>query len=101
MKCPKCLSKGVKKIPAAQVIDTRPTDGGAMMRRRRICPKCDHRWTTAEVVVDMNGYAGRNSTRAALLLSATSPEISGGLRTRLQKIAGEIAEMALELAGKE
>ncbi len=42
MKCPYCGYEDSK------VTDTRPTDEGAIIRRRRECPKCKSRWTTYE-----------------------------------------------------
>ncbi len=44
MTCPKCKSKNT------EVYDSRKTDKyhGAV-RRRRLCPKCHHSWTTYEI----------------------------------------------------
>jgi transcriptional repressor NrdR len=44
MKCPYC------NCPDTQVKDSRPTDDGAAIRRRRICPDCGGRFTTFERV---------------------------------------------------
>ena len=44
MRCPYCLSENT------QVKDSRPTDENAAIRRRRICPDCDGRFTTFERV---------------------------------------------------
>ena len=44
MKCPYC---GYEE---SKVIDSRPTDEGARIRRRRECLKCSQRFTTYEVV---------------------------------------------------
>ena len=44
MKCPYCFYEDSK------VIDSRPTDEGARVRRRRECLKCLKRFTTYEVV---------------------------------------------------
>ena len=44
MKCPYCGQ------PESKVIDSRSTDEGASIRRRRECPKCGKRFTTYEVV---------------------------------------------------
>lgn len=43
MICPKCHS------PETQVIDKRPSYDGQENRRRRLCLRCQHRWTTFEV----------------------------------------------------
>ncbi len=42
MKCPSCGHEDTK------VIDSRMTDGGSAIRRRRECPKCEFRFTTFE-----------------------------------------------------
>ncbi len=44
MRCPFCGDEG------NQVKDTRPTDRGATVRRRRLCPACGSRFTTVERV---------------------------------------------------
>ncbi len=44
MKCPFCGNEDT------QVKDSRPSDDGATIRRRRFCPKCDSRFTTFERV---------------------------------------------------
>ena len=44
MKCPKC---GYNK---SEVIDSRPADEGASIRRRRECRSCQNRFTTYETV---------------------------------------------------
>jgi transcriptional repressor NrdR len=42
MRCPRC------KHEDTAVIDSRLTEEGRAVRRRRECPKCDHRYTTFE-----------------------------------------------------
>lgn len=44
MKCPYCL------YSESKVIDSRPTDEGEKIRRRRECLRCEKRFTTYEVV---------------------------------------------------
>lgn len=44
MKCPYC------DYPDSKVIDSRPTDEGTVIRRRRECMKCQNRFTTYEKV---------------------------------------------------
>ncbi|GAB1232270.1 transcriptional regulator NrdR [Ferrigenium sp. UT4] len=44
MKCPFC------KHPVTQVVDTRESDEGDSIRRRRRCVSCDKRFTTYEIV---------------------------------------------------
>ena len=47
MKCPFCDELDTK------VIDSRPTEEGKAIRRRRECPKCGKRFTTYEKVEEM------------------------------------------------
>lgn len=56
MQCPKCKYNGSK------VVDSRPSDDGKSIRRRRVCDACDTRFTTFEridqsviLVVKKNG----------------------------------------------
>ena len=44
MHCPFCANEDT------QVKDSRPTEDGSAIRRRRFCPKCDSRFTTFERV---------------------------------------------------
>jgi transcriptional repressor NrdR len=44
MKCPFC------KHPTTQVVDTRESEEGDSIRRRRRCLSCDKRFTTYEMV---------------------------------------------------
>ena len=44
MKCPVC------SCPDSRVLDSRPVDEAASIRRRRECPNCGKRFTTYEVV---------------------------------------------------
>lgn len=44
MKCPKC------NYSESKVVDTRPTDDGFRIRRRRECMECNHRFTTYEKI---------------------------------------------------
>ncbi|MBV9487682.1 MAG: transcriptional repressor NrdR [Frankiaceae bacterium] len=42
MHCPFC------RYPDSRVVDSRETDDGAAIRRRRSCPECERRFTTLE-----------------------------------------------------
>ena len=44
MKCPSCNS------PDSRVLDSRPAQDGASIKRRRECPVCGRRFTTYEVI---------------------------------------------------
>lgn len=45
MKCPFCRGT------SSRVLDSRTTDDGSSIRRRRYCPECDRRFTTSETAV--------------------------------------------------
>jgi transcriptional repressor NrdR len=45
MRCPLCETEDTR------VVDSRPSDGGAAIRRRRECAVCGHRFTTYERAV--------------------------------------------------
>ncbi|GAA3747565.1 transcriptional regulator NrdR [Spinactinospora alkalitolerans] len=47
MHCPFC------RHPDTRVIDSRSTDDGVAIRRRRSCPECERRFTTQETVLLM------------------------------------------------
>lgn len=58
MKCPYC------GFLDSRVIESRPTDEGAAIRRRRACPKCDERFTTYERIESIPLYViKRDGTR--------------------------------------
>lgn len=44
MECPKCRNNN------SRVIDSRPTDNGRSIRRRRECANCQYRYTTNETI---------------------------------------------------
>lgn len=46
MRCPSC------EYPESKVVDSRPSDDGATIRRRRECLNCKHRFTTYERLGD-------------------------------------------------
>lgn len=59
MKCPFCAE------PDTQVIDTRETDEGDIVRRRRRCPSCDKRFTTYErIELKLPQVVKKNGSRA-------------------------------------
>lgn len=45
MRCPKCSH------PEDKVIDSRAARNGAVIRRRRMCLRCEHRFTTYEEII--------------------------------------------------
>lgn len=57
MKCPFCES------PDTKVIDSRPTEEGHAIRRRRGCDKCGKRFTTYEKVEEMILMVAKKDSR--------------------------------------
>ncbi|MFB5663566.1 transcriptional regulator NrdR [Alteribacillus sp. HJP-4] len=47
MRCPACQSNGTR------VLDSRPSNEGRSIRRRRECDACQHRFTTFEIVEEL------------------------------------------------
>lgn len=47
MRCPYCSFDGEGRCG---ILDSRTSQGGTMVRRRRKCPSCNQRFTTYEVV---------------------------------------------------
>jgi len=108
--CPFCNS------PDTQVIETRLSDEGDSVRRRRRCSACDKRFTTYErvelnlpVVVKKNGARAdfdRRKLRASLALALRKRPISAELLdaaiTRIEHrlIALGTREVASELIGE-
>ncbi|MCL2639476.1 MAG: transcriptional regulator NrdR [Phycisphaerales bacterium] len=48
MRCPYCQVDDKDRV-----VDSRPVEGGQAIRRRRICEKCNRRYTTYERIEDM------------------------------------------------
>ena len=111
MKCPFCGYFDSK------VIDSRPTNDGASIRRRRECPDCQKRFTTCEtveteqlIVVKKSGSKelfDRSKLLAGLLKACqkrpvNADEIVNEIQTELQNAlrtevtTTEIGEMAME-----
>jgi transcriptional regulator NrdR family protein len=62
--CPKCGAQ------QERVIDSRGTDAGTVIRRRRQCDGCQHRWTTHERIepeIDVERWHARAKAIAAEL----------------------------------
>ncbi len=114
MKCPYCGNRNTR------VIDSRPSDEGASIRRRRVCDACRHRFTTYEKMEDMmlmvakkdgsRELFNKNKVRAGIVTACkkrpvTTEEIEGlvnriesQLHSRMQKElpSTEIGEVILE-----
>ncbi len=102
MKCPSCYN------PESKVIDSRPANEGASIRRRRECLRCHNRFTTYEmmellplVVVKKSGARhafDRNKLVGSMLKAAEKRSVS---LAELEAAAAEIEqELQNELGGE-
>ena len=110
MKCPVC------SCPDSRVLDSRPVDDAASIRRRRECPKCGKRFTTYEVIdtvpIAVVKRDGRREffdkhklavgiERACQKRPVNAEEIAAAIESELQNSiiteisSGEIGEMVL------
>lgn len=90
MKCPFCSAD------STQVTDTRETDEGDIIRRRRRCVECDKRFTTYErIELKLPQIVKRNGDRAEY----NREKIYSSMRLALRKrpITAESVEEAVEL----
>ena len=102
MKCPFC------QHPDTQVIDSRASDEGATIRRRRRCLSCDKRFTTYERVElsmptlikrgGMRAASDRDKLRASMLLALRKRPVP---REAVDDAIGRIEEKLLSLAQRE
>ena len=93
MKCPYC------GFPESKVIDTRPTDEGERIRRRRECLACERRFTTYEtmeslpmVVIKKDGSRqsfDRNKVLGSMLRACEKRTVP---LARLEQMAEEIEQ---------
>jgi transcriptional repressor NrdR len=102
MKCPFCHH------PDTQVIDSRASDEGAVIRRRRRCLECEKRFTTYERVelamptlIKRGGTRAeydRNKLRASMLLALRKRPVP---REAVEEAIGRIEEKLLSSAQRE
>jgi transcriptional repressor NrdR len=102
MKCPFC------QHPDTQVIDSRASDEGATIRRRRRCLSCDKRFTTYErVELVMPSIIKRGGSRADYDRAKLRSSMTLALRKRpvpreaVDDAIGRIEEKLLSLAQRE
>ncbi len=84
MKCPYCQYEDSK------VIDTRPTEEGHAIRRRRECEKCNRRFTTYEKVDDVKFMVIKKDGRRELF---DRDKIYNGIMRACEKRPVPAAEM--------
>ena len=102
MKCPFC------QHPDTQVIDSRASDEGATIRRRRRCLSCDKRFTTYERVelsmptlIKRGGHRAeydREKLRSSMLLALRKRPVP---REAVDDAIGRIEDKLLSLAQRE
>lgn len=95
MRCPSCNHLESK------VVDSRPTEDGSSIRRRRECLKCAHRFTTYErlgdsplIVIKSDGsseaYDRNKLFRGLLIACAKRPVSSATLEHLIDRIEAEL-----------
>ena len=94
MRCPFC------QFAESKVIDSRPTDEGGSIRRRRECLECQKRFTTFEVIENMplvvikkdgsRQSFDRNKVISGILKSCEKRPVSLG---QIEKIADEVLQV--------
>lgn len=102
MKCPFC------QHPDTQVVDSRASDEGAIIRRRRRCLSCDKRFTTYErVELAMPSIIKRGGSRADYDRAKLRSSMTLALRKRpvpreaVDDAIGRIEDKLLSLAQRE
>ena len=101
MRCPSCASVDDK------VVDSRTTDDGAAIRRRRACLACGRRFTTFErieesplIVVKRSGEREPFDRRKLVAGLRAATKNRAGVAEGVEVLAGELEE-ALRLEGPE
>ena len=102
MKCPRCGADNDK------VIDTRPSDEGRAIRRRRVCIECEYRYSTTEraevlgmKVIKKDGTRqdfSREKLMAGLASACSKRPVSNA---NLEKIVDEVETEVFKFEDKE
>lgn len=109
MNCPSCDSEKTK------VIDSRLSDGGNSVRRRRECEDCEFRFTTFERLQNANlmvrkkdgtveGYDREKLERAIMIACGKRPVSIEKIRERVTELEekwGKLKEVEAKLIGKD
>ncbi len=88
MKCPAC------NYQDSRVLDSRPNDGGASIKRRRECPACGKRFTTYEVVDTVSIAVVKRDGRREFF---DSHKLALGIERACQKRPVNAAEIARDI----
>jgi len=101
VRCPRCLTDDTK------VIDSRDTEDGAVIRRRRLCPLCSHRFTTYERLEEVplmvvKTHGGRQPFDRAKLVAGVAAACKGRPVTveQIEQLANDLEDQA-RLQGSE
>ncbi len=86
MKCPFC------SYQESKVVDSRPTDDGTVIRRRRECISCERRFTTYEKIEHMPIFVIKKDGRREVF---DSSKIMNGLLRACEKRPVDIEDMEL------
>jgi transcriptional repressor NrdR len=102
MQCPSCQHK------ESRVLESRPTEGGQSIRRRRECLACKHRFTTYEriefvpIAVIKRDNRRESFDRSKLLRGIVRAcEKTGVSHARIEAIVDEIEVQLQQKAGRE
>lgn len=94
MRCPYC------EHDETQVVETRESDEGGVIRRRRRCLKCDKRFTTYErVEITLPAVVKKDGTRAEFEPEKLRASMMLALRKR--QVSVELVDAALERIQKK
>ena len=94
MRCPYC------EHDDTQVVETRESDEGGVIRRRRRCLKCDKRFTTYErVEISLPAVIKKDGTRSEY--DADKVRASMQLALRKRPVSVELVDAALERIHKK
>ncbi|MFQ5415187.1 MAG: transcriptional regulator NrdR [Phycisphaerae bacterium] len=95
MRCPSC-----KVISRNKVLDSRLTEGGAAVRRRRVCLECDRRYTTKErIEEDLRFSVSKNNGQR---LPYRRDKVFAGVERACYKLSipdGDIARLVDRVEG--
>jgi len=89
MNCPKCGAKDTR------VIDSRIQKSGLAIRRRRLCPACDYRFSTTEEVVREDLYVIKSDGRREQF---DRNKILNGLRRACEKRPIDLEQIEMLVA---
>src|ERR1700735_284664 len=97
MRCPFCRHEDT------QVVDSRVSEDGAAIRRRRRCPECDKRFTTYErVELGLPAVVKKDRSRVEFARNKLAASLQLALRKRpvsAESVADAVARIEYQLLG--